>query len=240
MSPLGATSTAATGFWSVGPGRGRGRGRGARGPSSGPTAGHRRHPVGHDAGGPGSVGRKIGPGRRTGLGIVGQLAGAGRLRGHLLEEGAQLLRRHGAESTRGGPAGRDGAPEPGCRTNATTRGRIQRSARSAANLTGRTKVRAAPVAQGIEHRPPEAGAQVRILPGALYDVSGRRRQWPYGESSATVVLPGLAWCSRRWVGARGGSRAGSAASRLWLLQRAHARRIDPHRAMRLAVRSGWV
>ncbi len=25
---------------------------------------------------------------------------------------------------------------------------------------------AAPVAQGIEHRPPEAGAQVRILPGA--------------------------------------------------------------------------
>jgi hypothetical protein len=25
----------------------------------------------------------------------------------------------------------------------------------------------APVAQGIEHRPPEAGAQVRILPGAL-------------------------------------------------------------------------
>ena len=35
-----------------------------------------------------------------------------------------------------------------------------------------TKVKAnlgkksAPVAQGIEHRPPEAGAQVRILPGA--------------------------------------------------------------------------
>src|SRR5699024_2161744 len=27
-------------------------------------------------------------------------------------------------------------------------------------------VNAAPVAQGIEHRPPEAGAQVRILPGA--------------------------------------------------------------------------
>src|SRR5215203_5021537 len=26
--------------------------------------------------------------------------------------------------------------------------------------------RPAPVAQGIEHRPPEAGAQVRILPGA--------------------------------------------------------------------------
>ena len=26
--------------------------------------------------------------------------------------------------------------------------------------------RLAPVAQGIEHRPPEAGAQVRILPGA--------------------------------------------------------------------------
>ena len=28
-------------------------------------------------------------------------------------------------------------------------------------------VNSAPVAQGIEHRPPEAGAQVRILPGAL-------------------------------------------------------------------------
>ncbi len=26
--------------------------------------------------------------------------------------------------------------------------------------------KSAPVAQGIEHRPPEAGAQVRILPGA--------------------------------------------------------------------------
>src|SRR6478609_10669587 len=47
-----------------------------------------------------------------------------------------------------------------------TRGCIPRPPRSAANLTGRTKVRAAPVAQGIEHRPPEAGAQVRILPGA--------------------------------------------------------------------------
>ncbi len=27
----------------------------------------------------------------------------------------------------------------------------------------------APVAQGIEHRPPEAGAQVRILSGALFN-----------------------------------------------------------------------
>lgn len=32
---------------------------------------------------------------------------------------------------------------------------------STARFTG-----VAPVAQGIEHRPPEAGAQVRILPGA--------------------------------------------------------------------------
>src|SRR4029453_1310402 len=29
----------------------------------------------------------------------------------------------------------------------------------------------APVAQGIEHRPPEAGAKVRILPGALFSLS---------------------------------------------------------------------
>src|SRR5665213_4546122 len=32
------------------------------------------------------------------------------------------------------------------------------------------------VAQGIEHRPPAAGAQVRILPGAHCDVARRRRQ----------------------------------------------------------------
>ena len=38
----------------------------------------------------------------------------------------------------------------------------RRSRRAAARLSGF----AAPVAQGIEHRPPEAGAQVRILPGA--------------------------------------------------------------------------
>ncbi len=35
----------------------------------------------------------------------------------------------------------------------------------------------APVAQGIEHRPPEAGAQVRILPGA--------RSWDQPKRSAT-------------------------------------------------------
>jgi hypothetical protein len=33
-------------------------------------------------------------------------------------------------------------------------------------VTGRVPTDPAPVAQGIEHRPPEAGAQVRILPGA--------------------------------------------------------------------------
>ena len=32
----------------------------------------------------------------------------------------------------------------------------------------------APVAQGIEHRPPEAGAEVRILAGALQSRTGRR------------------------------------------------------------------
>jgi hypothetical protein len=32
----------------------------------------------------------------------------------------------------------------------------------------------APVAQGIEHRPPEAVAQVRILPGALSVSAGQR------------------------------------------------------------------
>ena len=39
----------------------------------------------------------------------------------------------------------------------------------------------APVAQGIEHRPPEAGAQVRILPGAL------PREW---EETQPPILPG--------------------------------------------------
>ena len=34
----------------------------------------------------------------------------------------------------------------------------------------------APVAQGIEHRPPEAVAQVRILPGALCDLSRHRKR----------------------------------------------------------------
>jgi hypothetical protein len=33
----------------------------------------------------------------------------------------------------------------------------------------------APVAQGIEHRPPEAGAQVRILPGAPHLTSTNAR-----------------------------------------------------------------
>ena len=44
---------------------------------------------------------------------------------------------------------------------------------------GRVLLRA-PVAQGIEHRPPEAGAQVRILPGALLKGAGQR--W-YDERS---------------------------------------------------------
>ena len=34
----------------------------------------------------------------------------------------------------------------------------------------------APVAQGIEHRPPEAGAEVRILAGALHGRTYRRAQ----------------------------------------------------------------
>ena len=37
------------------------------------------------------------------------------------------------------------------------------------------RARRAPVAQGIEHRPPEAGAQVRILPGALQSALVRWR-----------------------------------------------------------------
>ena len=42
------------------------------------------------------------------------------------------------------------------------RNRTQMIMLPAASLVGSL----APVAQGIEHRPPEAGAQVRILPGA--------------------------------------------------------------------------
>jgi len=42
----------------------------------------------------------------------------------------------------------------------------------------------APVAQGIEHRPPEAGAQVRILPGAL------QREW--GETQPRILPVGRA------------------------------------------------
>ena len=42
----------------------------------------------------------------------------------------------------------------------------------------------APVAQGIEHRPPEAGAQVRILPGARKISPGGTHVMPFSPNQA--------------------------------------------------------
>jgi hypothetical protein len=47
----------------------------------------------------------------------------------------------------------------------------------------------APVAQGIEHRPPEAVAQVRILPGALSKSAGQRAFLAEGS----VTIPRSSW-----------------------------------------------
>ena len=44
-----------------------------------------------------------------------------------------------------------------------------------------TKVIHAPVAQGIEHRPPEAGAAVRIRPGVYLKNSTDRAEVAYEE-----------------------------------------------------------
>ena len=55
---------------------------------------------------------------------------------------------------------------------------------------GARKCTAAPVAQGIEHRPPEAGAQVRILPGALPMANIQACPDSFSPSSATT---GQAW-----------------------------------------------
>ena len=46
----------------------------------------------------------------------------------------------------------------------------------------------APVAQGIEHRPPEAGAQVRILPGAP------PRSHSFNPIGGTIVVAGKSDC----------------------------------------------
>ena len=106
MRPLGATSTAATGFWSVRPwARTRARSRGSRS-----SRGAQRCATGvtQSATTPAarvSAGRKTRPRGRTRLGLVGQVAGAGRLRGNLLEKGAQLLRRHAVSLRGDGPAG---------------------------------------------------------------------------------------------------------------------------------------
>ncbi len=43
-------------------------------------------------------------------------------------------------------------------------------------------MKSAPVAQRIEHRPPEPGAQVRVLPGAQI-----QRLWPSGEHVAQIA-----------------------------------------------------
>ena len=63
---------------------------------------------------------------------------------------------------------------------------------------GRVSVRA-PVAQGIEHRPPEAGAQVRILPGALPKGAGQR--W-YDAQHSACSLAG----EQEFTGALAGER----------------------------------
>ena len=55
----------------------------------------------------------------------------------------------------------------------------------------------APLAQGIEHRPPEAGAQVRILPGAQ-----RRRPLTWNNRSAAFRT-----CNKRATRRRDASRA---------------------------------
>src|SRR5437763_13616675 len=81
---------------------------------------------------------------------------------------------------------------PTCRDESSDQARLDagrgavtglRGARGAsANLLGSR----APVAQGIEHRPPEAGAQVRILPGAhlltsTNAISGQQRVMQMAE-----------------------------------------------------------
>ena len=48
----------------------------------------------------------------------------------------------------------------------------------------------APVAQGIEHRPPEAGAQVRILPGARHAATARLERVPREPSTTLGVDSG--------------------------------------------------
>ena len=150
MRPLGATSTAATGFWSVSPwARTRARSRGPRSEPGSPALRHRRHPVGDDAGGPGLGGPEDRPRGRARLRLVGQVAGAGRLRGNLLEKGAQLVRRHAASLRGDEPAspgsGRASSVQAPIATSCSlTAGGMQRSRPGPANLTERTKVRAAP------------------------------------------------------------------------------------------------
>ena len=52
----------------------------------------------------------------------------------------------------------------------------------------------APVAQGIEHRPPEAGAAVRIRPGVYFcDISSVHRQLVVPDGGRKVKDP-LACC----------------------------------------------
>jgi hypothetical protein len=55
----------------------------------------------------------------------------------------------------------------------------------------------APVAQGIEHRPPEAGAQVRILPGALtagMRVVNRTDDVELTSQAHPWQVPAAGWC----------------------------------------------
>src|SRR5918912_189693 len=70
----------------------------------------------------------------------------------------------------------------------------------------------APVAQGIEHRPPEAGAQVRILPGAPCDVVGHR----HGPDPRSVG-PGQCFSGRGppgvWAGGGGGGDGAAGGAR---------------------------
>ena len=84
------------------------------------------------------------------------------------------------------------------------RPRARSASQSGRHLPGRREVSAAgraqpvryalpwyaPVAQGIEHRPPEAGAQVRILPGAPLT---EQQEWPLtcdNRSAAILVVSG--------------------------------------------------
>ena len=68
--------------------------------------------------------------------------------------------------------------------------------------------RPAPVAQGIEHRPPEAGARVRISPGAPSICASQRLVFVCGLNSTTSASVHEAYTPERADGPRGVHRVG--------------------------------